>query len=159
MAICEILLLEPVTNLGREGERVHVKAGYARNFLVPRKKALAFNRANERQVQSLIRLREERERRERESAAGLAKQFDGLRVVVAVKTGENGKLFGSVTAMELLEKLAEKGISLERQQLQLEQPLKELGQHAVGVRLHRDVQASFTVEIVSENPIILATGN
>ncbi|MDR2576607.1 MAG: 50S ribosomal protein L9 [Puniceicoccales bacterium] len=158
MATCEILLLTPVSNLGDEGDCVRVKAGYARNFLVPQRKALSFSKANERQIRALIKRREERDRKAKEDAMLLAKHFGQLRVVMAVRTGENGKLFGSVSASDLLEKLAEKSIAISRDQLHLPHPLKELGQHSVEVRLHRDVSATFVVEIVSENPVVGGNG-
>jgi large subunit ribosomal protein L9 len=133
-----------------------VRAGYARNYLVPRKLALAFSTANQRQIAALLKRREERERRLREAAEELAGKFAGLRIVIRVRTGENGKLFGSVSAMDLVGELAGRGIAVERAQLLLEQPLKELGQHGVNLRLHGDVRAHFTVEIVSENPVVMS---
>ncbi|MDR2030457.1 MAG: 50S ribosomal protein L9 [Puniceicoccales bacterium] len=154
MATQEVLLLRPVAKLGREGERVRVRAGFARNYLVPQKKALAFTAANQRQIDALIRRREERERQERAGAEEVAATLGGLRIVVRVRTGEHGKLFGSVTAMDLQTELASAGVAIQRDQILLEHPLKTLGQHRVGVRLHRDVTADFTVEIVSENPVL-----
>jgi large subunit ribosomal protein L9 len=154
MATCEVLLLEQINNLGDEGECVRVRAGYARNFLVPRRKAVAFNNATEKQIKALIKRRDERKRIELEKAKNIAEELKGLRIVVAVRTGENGKLFGSVSATDLLGKLAENGITIDRGQLQLQHPLKALGQHNVDVRIHCDVCATFIVEIVSENPVI-----
>ncbi|MDR2664212.1 MAG: 50S ribosomal protein L9 [Puniceicoccales bacterium] len=154
MAMSEILLLEPIAGLGEEGECVRVRAGYARNFLVPRKKALVFSAANRNRIGAIVRRREERQRREREEAEALARQFDGLRIVVAVRTGENGKMFGSVTAMDLEKELAEKGLAVAREHIQLEQPLRELGQHGVDIRLRQGVRTTLAVEIVSENPIL-----
>ncbi|MDR0679299.1 MAG: 50S ribosomal protein L9 [Puniceicoccales bacterium] len=154
MAMNEILLLEPVVGLGEEGECVRVKAGYARNFLVPSKKALIFSVANKNRIGALMRRQEERRQREREAAEVLARRFDGLRIVVAVRTGENGKMFGSVTAIDLEKELAGRGLEIARDCIRLEQPLRELGQHGVEIRLHRDVRTTLAVEIVSENPIL-----
>lgn len=157
MATVDVLLLEPLVGLGEEGDCVHVRAGYARNFLVPRKKALVFSVANRNQIRALIARREERQRREKEEAMAAAKRFDGLRIVVAVRTGANGKMFGAVTAMDLQKELASKEIEIDRDRIQLEHPIRELGQHRVGIRLRSDVHASIDVEIVSENPIVGAT--
>ncbi|MDR3116980.1 MAG: 50S ribosomal protein L9 [Puniceicoccales bacterium] len=154
MAMREILLLQPVDKLGGEGDRVRVRAGFARNYLVPGKKALAFTAANQRQIDALVRRREERERQERERAEEIAAKLRDLRIVVRVRTGEQGKLFGSVTGPNLLEELAGAGFSIPREQLLLEHPLKTLGQHRVELRLHRDVRADLAVEIVSENPVV-----
>jgi large subunit ribosomal protein L9 len=154
MATAEVLLLEPVQHLGGEGACVRVRAGYARNYLVPRKLALAFSATNQRQIAALVRRREERELRRRGEAEEKGKLFSGLRIVIRVRTGENGKLFGSVTAMDLLAELANQSVAIERDQLLLEHPIKELGQHEVEVKLHPDVRARFTVEIVSENPVL-----
>ncbi|MDR0340081.1 MAG: 50S ribosomal protein L9 [Puniceicoccales bacterium] len=159
MAMSEILLLEPVTGLGEEGECVRVRAGYARNFLVPHKKALVFSAANKNRIGALIRRQEERRQREREAAEVLARRFDGLRIVVAVRTGENGKMFGSVTAIDLEKELAERGLEIARDRIRLEQPLRELGLHDVEIRLHRDVRTAISVEIVSENPILTAAAD
>jgi large subunit ribosomal protein L9 len=155
MAISKLLLLESIAGLGEEGDCVNVRAGFARNYLVPRKKALVFAASNHNRIQALIRRREERLLREREEAAALAKRFEGLRVVITVRTGDSGKLFGSVTAMDLLKGLEEKGVTIDRECILLEQPLRELGQHSVEIRLHKDVRATLAVEIVSENPIVV----
>ncbi len=153
MAQNQVLLLQPVKGLGSEGETVPVRAGYARNFLLPRGLALPITQANRKRVDSLLKAREAREQHEFEGARGIAEKIGALRIAVAVKTGEGGKMFGAVTANDLLERLAAEGIELDRKQLQLPAPVKELGSHAASVKLHPDVPCELTFEVVSENPI------
>ena len=107
MATTKVLILKPVENLGGEGEQVTVKAGYARNFLFPKKVAIPVNKANKKQIEALIKARELREAKELENAQALAKVLADMSIAFAVKTGEGGKLFGSVTAADLLAKIAE----------------------------------------------------
>lgn len=152
MAHTDVLLLKQVERLGGEGEQVSVKAGYARNFLFPKKYAMPVNRANKKQIEALIKAREAREAREKSEAEQLAEKLAGVSIAFAVKTGEGGKMFGSVTAQDLLEKLAGEGIQLEKRQVQL-QPVKELGKHSATVKLHKDVKVELAFEVVSENPI------
>ena len=149
----EVMLLEPVENLGGEGETVKVKPGYARNFLLPRKLALPVNRANRKYVEALSARREAREKQEREFAEGQLAKLQTLGIAIAVKTGEGGKMFGSVTANDLIERLKEEGVELEKKQLNLYTPVKTLGKHTTKIKLHADVSCDFEWEVVSENPI------
>jgi len=153
MANQSVLLLKPVDHLGAEGEEVKVRAGYARNFLIPRKIAVPMTQSNRRYIEALNQRRIEREREELAGAERLAAQLKKTTVAIAVKTGDGGKMFGSVTVPNLLERLKEDGIELERKQINLAQPIKELGRHQVTVKLHADVQVSVNIEVVSENPI------
>ena len=105
MATKEILLLEPIEGLGAEGEKVSVKAGYARNYLLPRKKAVPMTRANQKQIEALHKRRAEREVRERKESEDLASKLNDLSIAFSVKTGEGGKMYGSVTAMDIQERL------------------------------------------------------
>ena len=153
MANQSVLLLQPVDNLGAEGEEVKVRAGYARNFLIPRKFAVPMTQSNRRYVDALNQRRIEREREELAGAERLASQLKKTTLAIAVKTGEGGKMFGSVTVPNILDRLKEDNIELERKQLNLAQPIKELGRHQVTVKLHADVQVTLNIEVVSENPI------
>ncbi|MDR1437681.1 MAG: 50S ribosomal protein L9 [Puniceicoccales bacterium] len=154
MATQKILLLKPIPKLGKEGECVRVRAGYARNFLTVYGWAIPVDRANENRIKSLLRKREEREAKEKDAAVALAQRIGELRIAVAVHTGEKGKLFGSVTAKEILAALADQGIAIEKDALGLAHPIKELGQHCIDVKLHSDVIAKLAVEVVSENPVV-----
>jgi large subunit ribosomal protein L9 len=157
MAQTELLLLKPVDGLGGEGERVKVRAGYARNFLLPRGIAAPVNRANRRQVEVLQKRRSEREAKELEGAKALAEKLSALSIAVAVKTGEGGRLFGTVTAADLFEKIVAAGIQgLDKRRVHLHQPVKHLGKHGVTIRVHHDVKVELEFEVVSENPIIPA---
>lgn len=153
MSTTEILLVEPIENLGSEGDIVKVRPGYARNFLFPLKKALPLNQANKKRLDALKVARAAREADEIQGAQEIASKLNDVSVAVAVKTGSGGKLFGSVTALQLLEKLDEKGFKLDKKHLVKFVPIKELGQTEVTCQLHKDVTAQFKVEVVSENPI------
>ncbi len=153
MATQEVLLLQPVANLGAEGEAVHVKSGYARNFLLPRKLAVPMNQSNRRYLDALDQRRAQRERDEMADAERLASQIKKSSIAIAVKTGEGGKMFGSVTAANIVDRLKEDGIEIKKKQLSLSGPIKELGRHTLEVKLSADIQVKLNIEVVSENPI------
>ena len=153
MANNQILLLQPINGLGAEGDTVTVRAGYARNFLLPRKLALPITQANKKHVDSLLKAREAREQKEFEQARELGERVAKTSIAIAVKTGERGKMFGAVTVNDLIQRLLEEGIELNKKQLQLAAPIKELGSHTVAIKLHADVEAELKFEVVSENPI------
>lgn len=152
MATTNLLLLEPIEKLGNEGEEVTVKAGYARNFLLPRNKAIPVTRANRKQIESLQKRKDERLARELDNAQRTAERIETMSIAIAVKTGPGGKLFGSVTPAQLIERLAEDGVELEKKQVKFE-AIKTLGQHTANIKLHSDVSLDFNFEVVSENPI------
>ena len=153
MATSKVLLVKPVEKLGGEGEQVTVKAGYARNFLFPQKIAIPVTKANKKQIEALQKARAIREVKELENAQAVAKALEAMTIAFAVKTGEGGKMFGSVTAADLLAKLAENGIELPKKAIHLEHPVKDLGKHTAQIKLHNDVRVDFKFEVVSENPI------
>jgi len=153
MATYKVLLLQPINGLGAEGEMVTVRAGYARNYLLPRKQALPITQANRKYVESLLKAREAREQKEAESARTLGEAIGKTNIAIAVKTGEGGKMFGAVTASDLLKRLGEEGIQVTKKQMGLPQPVKELGSHVAHVKLHADVEVDLKFEVVSENPI------
>lgn len=153
MANNQVLLLKPIHGLGAEGDTVTVRSGYARNFLLPRKLAMPITQANKKQVEALLKARELREQKEFEEARTLAEKVEAAHIAIAVKTGEGGKMFGAVTANNLIERLKEEGIGLAKKQLSLPAPIKELGSHTVVVKLSADVTAELKFEVVSENPI------
>jgi large subunit ribosomal protein L9 len=153
MAQVKILLLKPLKGHGEEGEIVHVRAGFARNFLIPQKKALLASRANEKQVAALCQARKRREENELKAAQALAEKIQAVTLTIAVKTGEGGKLFGSVSGNDILERYKAEGVTFDKDCLRLPQPIKKLGSHPFQVVLHKDVQLQVAVEVVSENPI------
>ena len=153
MANSQVLLLQPINGLGAEGDTVTVRAGYARNFLLPRKQALPITQANKKHVESLLKAREAREQKEFENARELSEKIEKISIAIAVKTGEGGKMFGAVTANDLIERLKEEGVEFVKKQLGLAQPIKDLGSHSATIKLHADVEAELKFEVVSENPI------
>lgn len=159
MATNQVLLLQPIQGLGAEGDTVTVRAGYARNFLLPRKIALPITHANKKQMESLLKAREAREVQELDGARELAAKISSTTIAVAVKTGEGGKMYGAVTANDLIIRLKEEGIELVKKQLSLPAPVKDLGAHTVAVKLHSEIAAELKFEVVSENPIEVVEDN
>ena len=146
----EVLLMDEVKNLGIEGDVVKVADGYARNYLFPRGMASEVTEGKKRQIEKKRMERLELLKKEQAAAEELAKKFENLSCTIAVKTSEGGKLFGSVTAAQIIEKVAEQNVTLERDQINLAAPLHELGVFDVEIRLHPEVQASLKVWIVEE---------
>lgn len=153
MATTEVLLVEHIQNLGSEGDVVKVRPGFARNYLIPQKKALPMNLANKRRLDALKQSRAMRESEELQKAQEIATKLREVKIAVAVKTGSGGKLFGSVTSNHILEKLSESGFTLDKKHFVSFSPIKELGKQNVTLQLHREVETEVEVEVVSENPI------
>lgn len=150
MATTTVLLREDVDNLGARGEIVKVRAGYARNYLLPRKLAVEATPSNVRQIESERAALMKKEARERAMAEGQAKLMGDLRLVFERKVGEHGLLYGSVTAMHVADALKEKGYEVDRRRVQLQEPIKEVGDYTVNVRLHRDVSIEIPVIVTGE---------
>lgn len=148
MAI-EIILKEHVEHLGRRGEVVKVAPGYARNFLFPRKLALAVTDANKRQIERERAKAEAKDAEELKEAQALQARLEALEVAIGRRVGENETLYGSVTSADIAEALAARDITIDRRKLQLADPLKSLGEHEVPVKLHRDVTATLKVKVVA----------
>ena len=153
MANTEVLLLKPVDGLGGEGDQVKVRAGYARNYLLPQGYATPMTLANRKRVESLRKRRAEREASELNGAQDLAKQLEKLSIAFADKTGEGGKMFGAVTAADLHDKITEAGITIDRKKIHLHTPVKTLGKHSTKIKLHAEVSVEISFDVVSENPI------
>lgn len=153
MATTEVLLVQHMQQLGSEGDVVKVRPGYARNYLIPQKKALPLNLANKKRLDSLKQSRAMRESDELQKAQEIATKLTKVKIAVAVKTGSGGKLFGSVTVNHILEKLSEGGFTMDKKHFVSFSPIKELGKQNVTLQLHSDVKAEVEVEVVSENPI------
>ena len=146
----EIILREQVEKLGDRGDIVKVKAGYARNFLLPQRKAILVTPHNVRQVEqekvALVR----REAIEKKESELLAQQLYELNLEFSRKVGENEVLYGSVTTMDIVQILLEKGFEIEKRKINLEEPLKSLGKHEVPIKLHREVTALLKIEVLKE---------
>jgi large subunit ribosomal protein L9 len=154
----EVLLIKPVEGLGAEGDQVKVRAGYARNFLLPKDVAVPLTSANRKQIEALKKRRAEREVKELGGAQDMAGKLEKTRIAFAVKTGEGGKMFGAVTASDIHDKLAQAGLEVDKRKILLHTPVKTLGQHTVKIKLHADVSVELSFDVVSENPIVPAEG-
>jgi large subunit ribosomal protein L9 len=154
MATQEILLIKPVDNLGGEGDQVKVRAGYARNFLLPRGMAVPLTKSNRKQVEALKKRRALREAEELSGAQALAQKLEKTAIAFVVKTGEGGKMFGAITSADIHEKLTAAGLEIERKKIHLFNPVKTIGKHTVKVKLHADVTVELGFDVVSENPIV-----
>jgi large subunit ribosomal protein L9 len=146
----EIILREHVENLGRRGDVVKVADGYARNYLLPRKLALTVTESNRKQIERERKIVEARETEERQTAEALVSRLAQTEIVVARRVGEKDALYGSVTTADIAEGLAAKGLEIERRRIHLAEPIKQLGEFMVPVRLHRDVTADVKVLVVKE---------
>lgn len=157
MATTEILLLQPIENLGAEGDQVTVKAGYARNYLLPRKMALPITQGNRKYIESLKSRRAAREAKEIAGAEAIKSKIEAIKIVFEVKTGDEEKMFGAVTAADLIGRLKENGIELEKKQLSLYTPVKSLGKHTTRVRLHTEVTFEYEFEVKAEVEAVAET--
>jgi large subunit ribosomal protein L9 len=146
----EVILREHVDNLGRRGEVVKVAEGYARNFLLPRKLALPVTEANKRQIERERVKFEAREAEEKRGAEAVAERIGHAEVRIARRVGENDTLYGSVTAADISEVLARQGIEVDRRKIHLAEPIKQLGEVSVPIRIYREVTATVTVKVVKE---------
>jgi large subunit ribosomal protein L9 len=146
----EVLLLSDVPGLGIEGDVVRVAEGYLRNFLMPKKLAAPVTDGTRRQLEKKRQAREQRLAAERAQLAEVAKALEQLSVTIPVKTGEEGKLFGSVTVLDIVTAAEKQGHKLDRHQVQLEEPIKKTGKFDIPVKLHPEVTATLKVWIVEE---------
>jgi large subunit ribosomal protein L9 len=150
MANVKLILKEDVTGLGHAGDVVTVKPGYAKNFLVPEGKATLASEAKIREVEHLKRQIAEKVAKELSDLKKSKKALEALVLEVKAKAGEEGKLFGSVTAVQVAELLAEKGVDVDRRKIELAEPIKELGDHKISLRLHREVVATLSLKVSAE---------
>jgi large subunit ribosomal protein L9 len=147
----KVVLREDVESLGHKGDLLDVADGYARNYLVPRGLAIVATKGVVHQAEAMRRNRQIRDTRDRETAQEVADRLTGTAIEVKARAGEAGKLFGSVTAADIVTAVNERvGVELDRRKLTLAEPLKELGTAEVPVQLHPDVTATITVEVVAE---------
>ena len=146
----EVILREDIEKLGGRGEVVKVAAGYARNFLLPKRLAVEATDSNRKIVEQERQAHLRKEAKQKGEAEDLSKLLGGVSVTIAQKAGENDQLFGSVTSKDVADALAAKNFTIDRRKVQLEEPIKQLGEFKVPVRLHRDVTAEITVNVVRE---------
>ena len=146
----EVILKEDVANLGHRGDVVKVADGYGRNFLLPRKLALQATLANKAVIEQMKAAAARRSASEKAQAEELVTKLEPVAVVFTRKSGENGQLFGSVTSADIAAELEAKGFSIDRRKIQLNEPLKALGNYDVAVKLHREVTARLKVRVQGE---------
>ena len=144
MPTTEVILTDNVPGLGAEADVVKVRRGYARNYLLPQGKAYEVTPAAMRQLDNLKKKRAEREAREMNEAEELSRKIGKARLTFTLATGESGKAFGSVTTQDIANRMKnELGLDIDRHKIQLERPIKDTGEHEVGIKLHHDVTAQF----------------
>jgi large subunit ribosomal protein L9 len=147
----KLILTQDVTGLGAPGDVVEVKDGYGRNYLVPRGYAIPWTKGGEKQVATIKRARDVREVRDLGHAKEIQQQLSGLNVRLGARSGEGGRLFGSVTAADVVDAVkAAGGPQLDRRRVELPGHIKVTGKHDVTVKIHGDVTATLTVDVVSE---------
>lgn len=146
----EVILREEIDNLGRRGDVVKVAAGYARNYLLPKRLAVAANESNKKIVEQEKQAYLRRESKEIGDANDLAKLMATVEVTIAQKAGENDQLFGSVTSQDISAALEKAGYTIERRKVVLAEPIKALGDYKVTVKLHREVSVELPVHVIKE---------
>ena len=150
----KVILADDVRGLGHRGDTVTVKPGYARNFLFPQKFAYEANPANVRRLSEEKKKYDEKMNHEKSGAEDVARKMEGLTVTITKKAGDEGVLYGSVTATEIADALSARGIAVDRRRIEVAEPIKRIGQHEVHIRLHRDVTTVLNVDV---QPVVAAT--
>jgi large subunit ribosomal protein L9 len=146
----EVILREHVDNLGRRGDIVKVAEGYARNYLLPRKLALAVTESNKKQIEREKKVAEVRDAEEKSHADALAQRIAEAQIEIARRVGEHETLYGSVTSADVAHALQAKGFDIDKKKVHLPEPLKALGEFTVPVKVHRDVTAQVKVKVVPQ---------
>ena len=150
MANVKLILVESIHRLGEAGDLVSVKPGFARNFLLPQGKALLATESRVKEFEHKRRIAEEKAAREMKDLQAVKKQLEALRVEIGARAGESGKLFGSVTTAQIAEKVAATGLKIDRRRIDMREPIKEVGEHKVSVKLLRELAAQLTIVVVAE---------
>ncbi len=146
----KVILLEDVEKLGRAGEIIEVKNGYARNYLIPRKLAIPATGKNLAQLEHQKRIIQAKQLRLRKTAQALKEQIEKLSITIPCKVGESDRLFGSVTAMDIAQALKKEGIEIDKRWIKLQEPLKNLGVYTVPIHLNQELEANLKVWLVKE---------
>ena len=147
----KVILIQDVNNLGKIGDSVNVKNGYARNFLIPNKLALFANDQNMKSIESMLKQQELKNAKERSNLESLAKILDKVTLKFELKAGEEGKLFGSVTSQMISHELEKQDLKVDKKEIILEDPIKEIGKHKVDIRLGENLSASIQVKVSEES--------
>lgn len=146
----KIILRSNVDGLGKRGEILDVADGYSRNYLIPKGLAMRASEGAEREAQAMRRVEEQRDAKSREAANALAQRIGATPMTIAARASEEGKLFGSVGISEIVGAAEHAGIELERRAVELDEPIKELGDHSVTLNLHPDVKMAISVSVIPD---------
>jgi len=150
----EVILTHNIVGLGGESDQVKVAAGYARNYLFPQGLAIPVSAGNKRRLEVLRQRRAEREAHELNAMTELAKSLGKMTLIIAVKTGDDGKMFGSVTSGQIADELKHQfDIALDKKKIHLDHPIRALGEHEIELRLHPEVKATLKVKVESITPV------
>ena len=143
----KVILIQDVDNLGKIGDSVNVKNGYARNFLIPNKLALFANDQNMKSIESMLKQQELKNAKERSNLESLSKVLDKVTLKFELKAGEEGKLFGSVTSQMISDELSKQDLNVDKKEIVLDEPIKELGKHKVSIDLGENLSASIQIKV------------
>ena len=146
----KVILKEDVKNLGMMGQIVNVSDGYARNYLVPKGLAVEANMKNIKYLEHTKRIINEKAKRIKNSAQELADKISKMNLVIKAKAGEEGKLFGSVTTMDISELLKNEGIEIDKKKILLDEPIKRLGTYSVNLKIHPEISTQLNIEVIQE---------
>lgn len=150
MATTEVILREKINGLGSEADVVTVKAGYARNYLIPEAKAFEANKANLKHLESLNAKRAQREAEELDQAKDFAAKLGKMNLSFTLETGQGGKAFGSITTIDIQKELADKGVDIDRHTIQLSDPIKTSGKQEIEIKLHPEVSGSIKINVKAD---------
>jgi len=150
MANVKLILVQSIHRLGEAGDLVSVKPGFARNYLLPQGKALLATESRVKEFEHKRRIAEERAARELLDLQAIKKRLEALKIEVGARAGESGKLFGSVTTAQIADKVEAAGLTIDRRRIDLRDPIKEVGEHKVSVKLRRDLVAQLSIHVVAE---------
>ena len=146
----EVILKEDVQKLGHRGDVVKVADGYGRNYLLPKKLAIEATAGNKKVIEQMKASAVRKAQKDKADAEALAKQFEGVSVTITRRAGEQDQLFGSVTSSDIAAELEKKGFTVDRRKIELDQPIKTVGEHNVSIRLFREVSATVKVTVAKE---------
>lgn len=150
MAQVKLILVESIHSLGEAGDLVSVRPGYARNYLLPQGKALLATEGRVKELEHKRRIAEEKAARELKDLQAVKNRLEGLSIEIGARAGDSGKLFGSVTSSQIADRIEAAGLEIDRRRIEMREPIKEVGEHKVSVRLLRELVAEVTVKVVSE---------
>lgn len=151
MAQVQLILQEAVSNLGEAGDLIRVRPGYARNYLIPQGKAIFATDARVKELEHHRRIVQEKASEQLKELEGVKARIEAVALEIPARVGEEGKLFGSVTLLQIHERLVAEGFEIDRRRIALSEPIKEAGEHSVTVKLHRDVSAELKVTVTAED--------